>query len=108
MVYVGSGDMVPVTATASDPDNDTPWNYTWFPPMVDALMEVDYKFKLALRRHATIGAYTVTLNVDDSRGGTATCSAEIRVEARPNHPPANYMQCESFLGFRRRTLPHRV
>jgi outer membrane protein OmpA-like peptidoglycan-associated protein len=33
------------------------------------------------------GSYTVTAKVDDGKGGTASCTAEIRVEEKPHHPP---------------------
>jgi outer membrane protein OmpA-like peptidoglycan-associated protein len=33
------------------------------------------------------GSYTVTAKVDDGKGGTASCTADIRVEERPHHPP---------------------
>jgi hypothetical protein len=85
MVYLGSGDMVPVTATASDPDNDT-LNYTW--SASGGRVDGSGPQVRWLSADTTIGAYTVTLNVDDGHGGTAMCSAEIRVEARPNHPPS--------------------
>ncbi len=84
MVYVGSGDMVPVTATASDPDNDT-LNYTW--SASGGRVDGSGPQVRWLSADTAVGAYTVTLNVDDGHGGTAMCSAEIRVEARPNHPP---------------------
>jgi len=33
------------------------------------------------------GSYTVTAKVDDGKGGTASCTADVRVEERPHHPP---------------------
>jgi outer membrane protein OmpA-like peptidoglycan-associated protein len=33
------------------------------------------------------GSYTVSVKVDDGKGGTATCTAEISVEEKPHHPP---------------------
>jgi outer membrane protein OmpA-like peptidoglycan-associated protein len=33
------------------------------------------------------GSYTVSAKVDDGKGGTASCNAEIRVEEKPHHPP---------------------
>jgi hypothetical protein len=34
-----------------------------------------------------IGSYTVNAKVDDGRGGTATCSADVAVAVRPNRNP---------------------
>jgi hypothetical protein len=33
------------------------------------------------------GSYTVTAKVDDGKGGTASCTADIAVQERPHHPP---------------------
>jgi hypothetical protein len=33
------------------------------------------------------GTYTVTAKVDDGKGGTASCTADIAVQERPHHPP---------------------
>jgi outer membrane protein OmpA-like peptidoglycan-associated protein len=35
-----------------------------------------------------VGTYTVTANVTDGKGGTASCSVDVRVEARPNRAPS--------------------
>lgn len=34
-----------------------------------------------------VGTYTVTSKVDDGKGGTASCTADIAVQERPHHPP---------------------
>ena len=34
-----------------------------------------------------MGTYSVTVKVDDGKGGTASCAADIRVEEKPHHPP---------------------
>jgi len=40
------------------------------------------------RGYVAVGSYIVTARVNDGRGGTTTCSVEIRVASRPtNHPP---------------------
>ena len=36
---------------------------------------------------AAVGTYTVTAKVDDGKGGTVSCAADIKVEERPHHPP---------------------
>ena len=84
MVFVDSGDTVAVTATAADPDND-PLTYTWTSTggRVDGTgAQVRW-----LSAGTAVGTYTITAHVDDGRGGAASCSADIRVEAKPKHPP---------------------
>jgi len=84
MVYVDSGDSVAVNATASDPDND-PLTYTW--SSNGGRVDGDGPHVRWLSAGAPVGNYTVTLHVDDARGDAASCSADIRVETKPNHPP---------------------
>jgi outer membrane protein OmpA-like peptidoglycan-associated protein len=40
------------------------------------------------------GSYTVNVKVDDGKGGTASCSADIKVEEKPNHPPTASLSVE--------------
>jgi hypothetical protein len=42
---------------------------------------------------ATLGPHKVNVEVANGRGGTADCSAEIRVESQPNRPPT--IRCPS-------------
>ncbi len=83
-VYTGSGDVVTVSVQASDPDND-PLSYTWSATGG----AVDGTGPQVRWNSAGLGdgTYTVTAKVDDGRGGTATCAADVKVEARPNRPP---------------------
>jgi outer membrane protein OmpA-like peptidoglycan-associated protein len=84
MVYLDSSDSVAVSATASDPDND-PLTYTW--SSNGGRVDGDGPHVRWLSAGAPVGSYTVTLHVDDGRGGAASCSTDIRVETKPNHPP---------------------
>ena len=84
MVYLGSGDTVGVSANASDPDND-PLTYTW--SASGGRIDGNGPQVRWLSAGTTAGTYTATLHVDDGRGGSATCTADIRVEPRPNRPP---------------------
>jgi outer membrane protein OmpA-like peptidoglycan-associated protein len=84
MVYLDSGDMVAISAMASDPDND-PLTYTW--SSSGGRVDGDGPQVRWLSAGTTPGSYTVTLHVDDGRGGAASCSTTVRVEPKPNHPP---------------------
>ncbi len=83
-VYAGSGDIVAVRAQASDPDGD-PLTYSWTATggSVDGTGS-DVRWNSA---GLAPGTYTVTARVDDGKGGTASCSADVRVEVKPNRPP---------------------
>jgi outer membrane protein OmpA-like peptidoglycan-associated protein/opacity protein-like surface antigen len=88
MIYAGSGDFAVVRANASDPDND-PLTYSWTTDrgaVEGSGPEVRWNSS-----DANPGTYTVKVRVSDGRGGTADCSADIRVEPRPNRPPT--MSC---------------
>jgi len=83
-VYAGTGEVVGVSVQASDPDGD-PLTYSW----TATGGRVDGSGPTVRWNSAdtTPGVYTVTVKVDDGRGGTASCSVDIRVEPRPNRPP---------------------
>jgi outer membrane protein OmpA-like peptidoglycan-associated protein len=89
-VAAESGDSVLVRADASDPDNDT-LNYVW----TANAGAVDGTGAQVRWNYAGLAAatYTVTARVDDGRGGTTTCSADIRVGPRRNRPPT--MSCSA-------------
>ena len=83
-VFAGSNDAVNIRATATDPDGD-PVMYSWAATggRVDG-NGADVRW---LPGAALPGGYTVTVTVDDGRGGTTTCSVNTQVQQRPNRPP---------------------
>jgi outer membrane protein OmpA-like peptidoglycan-associated protein len=84
MVYLDSRDIVAVSATASDPDND-PLTYTW--SSTGGRIDGDGPQVRWVSTGTTTGSYKVTAHVDDGRGGSASCSTDIRIEPKPNRPP---------------------
>jgi outer membrane protein OmpA-like peptidoglycan-associated protein len=83
-VYAGSNDAVSIHVNASDPDNDTiTYSYTASGGAVEGTGP-DARFNTS---GLAEGTYTVTAKVDDGRGGTATCAADITVAKKPNQPP---------------------
>jgi outer membrane protein OmpA-like peptidoglycan-associated protein len=83
-VYAGSGDSVAVHVTASDPDNDPlTYSYSATGGAVDGT-GADARWNSS---GVAVGSYTVSVKVDDGKGGTASCSADIKVEEKPNRPP---------------------
>ena len=83
-VYGGSGDTVAVHVNASDPDNDPlTYSYTATGGTVEGTGP-DARWSMA---GLGVGTYTVTAKVDDGKGGTASCAADVKVEEKPNHPP---------------------
>src|ERR1700719_1205004 len=83
-VFAGSNDAVTVHVNASDPDNDPlTYSYTASGGAVEGTGP-DARFNTA---GLAEGSYTVTAKVDDGKGGTATCAADITVAKKPNQPP---------------------
>jgi outer membrane protein OmpA-like peptidoglycan-associated protein len=83
-VYAGSNDPITVHVNASDPDNDTlTYSYTASSGTVEG-NGPDARFNTS---GLSEGSYTVTAKVDDGKGGTATCAADITVAKKPNQPP---------------------
>ena len=83
-VFEGSGDSVQVHVNASDPDNDPlTYSYTATAGTVSGTGPDARWSSTGL----AVGTYTVNAKVDDGKGGTATCAADIAVQPRPNRPP---------------------
>jgi outer membrane protein OmpA-like peptidoglycan-associated protein len=83
-VYAGSNDSVQIHVNATDPDNDQlTYTYTATGGSVDG-SGPDGRWTAA---GLAVGTYTVNAKVDDGKGGTATCSADIAVAPKPNQPP---------------------
>ena len=85
VLITGSTDPVNITATASDPDGDT-LVYNWSASggtVQGAGAQVRW-----LSGGVGPGNYRVSVSVSDNRGGTAACTADVRVDPRPNRPPS--------------------
>jgi len=83
-VYAGSNDSAAIHVNASDPDNDTlTYTYTATGGTVEGTGP-DARWNSA---GLAVGTYTVNVKVDDGKGGTATCAADVTVAQKPNQPP---------------------
>src|ERR1700686_3242929 len=83
-VFAGSNDAVALHVTATSPDSlPLTYSYTATGGAVEGTGP-DARWNTS---GVSIGSYTVTAKVDDGKGGTASCTADIRVEERPHHPP---------------------
>ncbi len=90
-IYAGSGDTVAVHVTASDPDNDPlTYSYTATGGAVEGTGP-EARWNSA---GVAVGSYTVNVKVDDGKGGSASCAADIKVEEKPNHPPTASLSIE--------------
>jgi len=83
-VYAGSNDPVAVHVNASSPASlPLTYSYTATGGTVEGTGP-DARWNST---GVAVGTYTVNAKVDDGKGGTASCAADIRVEERPHHPP---------------------
>lgn len=83
-VFQGSGDSVAVHVNATSPDNNPlTYSYTTTGGTVEGT-GTDARWNST---GAAVGSYTVTAKVDDGKGGTVSCAADIKVEEKPHHPP---------------------
>jgi outer membrane protein OmpA-like peptidoglycan-associated protein len=90
-VFAGSGDTVAVHVNASDPDNDPlTYSYTATGGTVEGTGP-DARWNST---GVAAGSYTVNVKVDDGKGGTASCAADIKVEEKPNRPPTASLSVE--------------
>jgi outer membrane protein OmpA-like peptidoglycan-associated protein len=83
-IFAGSTDPANVTANASDPDGD-PLVYRW--SAAAGTVEGSGAQAHWLPGNLGPGNYRVNVVVSDSKGGTASCSADVRIDPRPNRPP---------------------
>jgi len=83
-VYQGSNDVIGIHVNATDADND-PLTYAY--TATGGTVEGTGPDGRWNSSGLAIGSYTVNAKVDDGRGGTATCSADVQVTKRPNRPP---------------------
>ena len=90
-VYAGSGESVAVHVNASDADNDAlTYSYTATAGAVEGTGP-DARWN---SMGVAVGSYTVNVKVDDGKGGSASCAADIKVEEKPNHPPTATLSVE--------------
>jgi outer membrane protein OmpA-like peptidoglycan-associated protein len=83
-VYQGSSEPVTIHVAATDADNDPlTYSYTASGGTVDGTGP-DVRWNPS---GLALGSYTVNAKVDDGKGGTATCAADVAVNKRPNRPP---------------------
>jgi outer membrane protein OmpA-like peptidoglycan-associated protein len=84
MIYAESLDTVSVRVDVSNAGNSS-LIYSW--NASDGAVDGTGPVVRWNSSHATPGVYTVKVRADNGRGGTAACSVDIRVEARPIRPP---------------------
>jgi outer membrane protein OmpA-like peptidoglycan-associated protein len=90
-VFASSGDNVAVHVNASDPDNDSlTYSYTATGGTVEGT-GADARWSST---GVAAGSYTVNVKVDDGKGATASCAADIKVEEKPNRPPTASLAVE--------------
>ncbi|MGZ4828980.1 MAG: OmpA family protein [Candidatus Angelobacter sp.] len=83
-VFAGSNDPIVVQSQAADPDNDT-LTYKW--TATGGAIEGTGAETRWNSTGVQPGKYTITVAVDDGRGGTATSSTDVTVEEKPNTAP---------------------
>jgi hypothetical protein len=83
-VFQGSNDTAAIHVTASSPASlPLTYSYTATGGTVDGTGP-DARWNSS---GLAVGNYTVTAKVDDGKGGTTSCTADIAVQEKPHHPP---------------------
>ena len=83
-VYAGSNDAVALHVNASDPDSDPlTYSYTATGGTIEGT-GADARWNTS---GLAVGSYAATAKVDDGKGASASCSADLKVEAKPNQNP---------------------
>jgi len=90
-IYAGSNDTVAVRVNATSPDK-LPLNYSY--TATGGTVEGTGPDARWNSSGVGVGSYTVNVKVDDGKGQTASCAADIKVEARPNRPPTASLSVE--------------
>jgi outer membrane protein OmpA-like peptidoglycan-associated protein len=90
-VYAGSGDSVAVHVNASDPDGD-PLTYSY--SATGGAVEGTGPGSRWNSTGVAVGSYTITVRVNDGKGGFASCAVDVKVEEKPNHPPTATLSIE--------------
>ena len=83
-VFAGSNDPSAIHVTASSPAN-LPLTYTY--TATGGTVEGTGPDGRWNSSGVPVGTYTVTTKVDDGKGGTTSCTANIEVQEKPHHPP---------------------
>jgi outer membrane protein OmpA-like peptidoglycan-associated protein len=83
-IYIGSGDAVNLNVNANDPAG-YPLTYSY--TVTGGTVEGNGPQARWNLDALGAGNYTVTAQVDNGHGGVVSCSADARVEPKPNHPP---------------------
>ncbi len=83
-VIAGSTDSVALHVNASDPDGDPlTYSYTATGGTIEGT-GADARWNPS---GLAAGTYTATAKVDDGKGGTASCAADLKIEPKPNQNP---------------------
>jgi outer membrane protein OmpA-like peptidoglycan-associated protein len=90
-LFEGSGEAVAIHVNASDADSD-PLTYAY--SATGGSVEGTGPDARWNSNAVPVGSYTITAKVEDGKGGSASCAADIKVEPRPNRPPTATLDVE--------------
>jgi outer membrane protein OmpA-like peptidoglycan-associated protein len=90
-IFTGSTDPVMVNVNASDPDGDA-LAYSWT-ASGGSIQGSGAQVTWMIGGLAP-GNYRATVNISDNRGGTISCTADLRVDPRPNRPPTAMLSAD--------------